>query len=160
MQARAAQVGVDQQNSPSVLPHQYLRQICRGKRFSFFGQRTGHQDFLESHLLARVIEPGAQGAELLGTPLAVVSVKKKHRLSDRAAIAIGDSGPACASRVKELPNAGIVGGNGWLAAGSSAVKGDSSVLIIGGSTAIGGGGCSEAASTELAGTETGGMEAG
>ena len=78
VQARTAQVGIDQQHPPSVLPHQYLRQVRRGERLPFLGQSAGDQHLLERHSFARMIKARTQGTELLRAPRPIIAVEKQH----------------------------------------------------------------------------------
>ena len=78
MQAGIAQIGIDEQRAPSMLPHQDLGEIGRYERLAFLGQRTRHQQPLQWHLLADLIKPGTQRAELFRAQPAVVLFEEQH----------------------------------------------------------------------------------
>ena len=76
--AGVAQIGVDEKSAASVLADQDLGEIGSHERLPFLGKRAGYEQAFERHLLAYLVEAGAQSAELFRPDATVVFLEEEH----------------------------------------------------------------------------------
>src|ERR1019366_6113416 len=92
VQAGVAQIAVDHEGAAPLLPHHDLGQIGSYERLPFLGERAGYHQAFERHLLADLVEAGAQGAELFRPDATVVFLEEKHGARIRAPLGLGAAG--------------------------------------------------------------------